>query len=153
MKYWSFSCCFSSWCFSCRWRSSSSHMAASRATKHMWAQTRLKKTCACMFAGYQQGSENQTKRQNWIGSSTSPKTQCLSRLDVTVRIYTLGKQRRHRWHQLPLHADSKIKVHLRVWFLSCLCLAWKWGLRHLNLAQDTWGKLFAFLSCLKQQQS
>lgn len=31
MKYWSLSCCLNSWCFSCRWRSSSSHMAASRA--------------------------------------------------------------------------------------------------------------------------
>lgn len=31
MKYWSLSCCLNSWCFSCRCRSSSSHIATSLA--------------------------------------------------------------------------------------------------------------------------
>ena len=30
-KYWSLSCCFTSWCLSCRWCSSISHSAASRS--------------------------------------------------------------------------------------------------------------------------
>lgn len=156
MKYWSFSCCFSSWCFSCRWRSSSSHMAASRATKHMWAQTRLKKTknmcmhvCWLPTGVWKPNKKEKLDRQQHIPLNTvSQSSGCHSQ-----NLHTWQAKEASLTSTSSLHADSKIKVHLRLWFLSCLCLAWKWGLRHLNLAQDTWGKLFAFLSCLKQQQS
>ncbi len=35
-KKTSFNCCFHSWCLSCSWRSSNSHIAASRARKHSY---------------------------------------------------------------------------------------------------------------------
>lgn len=56
MKYWSLSCCLRSWCFSCRCRSSSSQIAASRAGKTggspvQKVQHLLKYLLACVRSG------------------------------------------------------------------------------------------------------